>query len=160
MSKPKKKPLPPRRKRMNRRARLASARHGLPAFGGQNVVRGYARWFGVDHLCAVKELGMLGVTLDRLYVARLERTHREKGRASAEARARKKAASEAHGREPEDDSDDGFAFVAGRTTGGYAYGLTWEEDEAFEDPPQLRFALARLDLEVQEVSEVQTPRLL
>ena len=109
----------------------------LVAFEGQNVVRGYARWFGVNHLCAVKELGMLGVTLDRLYVARLERTHQEQVRASAGARVRKKAASEARGRVLEDDPDDGFAFVAGRTTAGYAYGLTWEQDEEFEHPSKL-----------------------
>ena len=30
------------------------------------------------------------------------------------------------------DYDDTFAFIAGYTSGGAAYGITWEEMEAFE----------------------------
>ena len=122
MSKRNKKPLPPRRKRMNRPARLASAKHWLRAFGGKNLVRGYARWFGVDHLCAVQELRMLGVAVDPRYVAMLERTHQEKVRANAEARARGEATAEAHRRGLEDDLDDNFAFVAGRTSAEFSCG--------------------------------------
>jgi len=137
MSKRKRKPLPPRRKRMNRPARLASARNWLEAFEGKNLVRGYAGCFGVDQLCAVKELRLLGVAVDPRYVARLERTHQEKVRASAEARARRDPVAEATRWDPEGDVDDDFAFVAGRTSAGFAYGLTAEEVRALEKGDEL-----------------------
>jgi hypothetical protein len=54
----KRKPLPPRRKRMKRQARLELARSWLTTFRGKNLVRGYTNWFGVDLLCAVKELSL------------------------------------------------------------------------------------------------------
>ena len=43
-------------------------------FSGKNVVRSYANWFGVDLLCAVKELSLCGVAVDPAYVAQFETT--------------------------------------------------------------------------------------
>lgn len=40
--------LGPRRKRMRRPARLMAAVKWRAGYGGKNIVRGYARWFGVD----------------------------------------------------------------------------------------------------------------
>ncbi len=57
---------------MNREARLQSAASFVPGYSGKNVVRGYARWFGVDLGCALKELTMLGVALDPLLVTRMQ----------------------------------------------------------------------------------------
>jgi hypothetical protein len=59
---------------MKRQARLESARTWLVKFSGKNVVRSYAKWFGVDLLCAVKELSLLGVAVDPAYVAQLKTT--------------------------------------------------------------------------------------
>lgn len=55
--------LPPRRKRMLRAARLASAKdtRWVESYVGRDIVRGYARWYGVDLVCAVIELRLLGV---------------------------------------------------------------------------------------------------
>ena len=110
----KKKGLPPRRKRMKRAARLASARHWLPRFEGKNVVRGYAKWFGVDHLCAVKELAILGVSVEPAYVAMLECTRRNKALAK-KAKERQAIDEETRRTEGVEDVDDIFAFIAGRT---------------------------------------------
>lgn len=68
------KPLSPRRKRMDREARLQSARHWLRGFSGEHVVRSYAKWFGVDLMCALGELQALGVRLEPSYVAAIKRT--------------------------------------------------------------------------------------
>lgn len=114
---------------MSRSGRLFSARQWVKAFEGKNLVRGYAKWFGVDRLCAAKELGMMGV-VDPTYVARLECRRHERVRMRAEARARAAARAEAHQRELLDEQDEHFAFIAGRTSAGFAYGLTWEEYEA------------------------------
>ena len=80
--------LGPRRKRMQRQARLQAAVKWRSGYCGKNLVRGYARWFGVDLVCAITELRMLGVDVD---VAR----EQDLGRAiaaRAEGRARWRAA--------------------------------------------------------------------
>jgi len=117
----KRKVLPPRRKRMKRQGRLTSARIWLAKFSGKNVVRSYAKWFGVDLLCAVKELSLLGVSVDPQYVAQLKTTfaaRRTRGPKTVE-----QTQSTGYGV----DWDDNFAYIAGRTEGGFPYGVTWEE---------------------------------
>jgi hypothetical protein len=37
-----------------------------------------------------------------------------------------------HSSSPRLDQDDTFAYIAGYTEGGFAYGVTWEEWEQFE----------------------------
>lgn len=90
MSKQKKKNrnLGPRRKRMRRPARLEAAVKWRAGYGGKNIVRGYARWFGVDLLCAMTELRILGVAVEAEYEQQIRRTVT----ARAEARARWRAA--------------------------------------------------------------------
>ncbi len=119
-----KKPLPPRRHRMKRAARLAAAPHWLPTYRGERVISAYARWFHVDLQCALIELRMLGVPLDPAYVSHVETTIRE--------RARKPPARRVDS--PEHDGygvewDDNFAYIAGFTAGGFPFGTTWAEVE-------------------------------
>lgn len=120
-SKKKKKALPPRRKRINRAARLRSAKKWLASFKGEKIVRGYARWFGVDLLCAVKELQLLGVELDATY---LEGLH-----ATLHYRRRKKPKTTADGPGGFGQSDEHFSFIIGYTSGGMPYGMPWSDDE-------------------------------
>ena len=89
----KRKPLPPRRKRMSRQARLASARSWLMKFSGKNVVRSYANWFGVDLLCAVKELSLCGVAVDPAYVTQLKTTFASRSSRRPETTSRRTAVS-------------------------------------------------------------------
>lgn len=77
--------LGPRRKRMQRPARLQAAVAWRAGYGGKDLVRGYARWFGVDRLCAVIELCMLGVEVDAGY----EQQIRDATAARAAARAKR-----------------------------------------------------------------------
>jgi hypothetical protein len=118
-SKRKKKALPPRRKRMKRASRLQTARKWLESFQGKTPVRGYARWYGVDLLCAAKELQLLGVELDAGYLERL--------RVTAENR-RCKRPSEAIEYDLVQ-TDEHFCFIAGYTFGGMPYGTPWSDDE-------------------------------
>lgn len=95
MSKRKKKKnrnLGPRRKRMRRPARLIAAVKWRSGYGGKNLVRGYARWFGVDPICAITELRMLGVAVDPEYEAQLRRTIAPRAGWRARRRAEKLAA--------------------------------------------------------------------
>ncbi|HUF40543.1 MAG TPA: hypothetical protein VMR20_01205 [Verrucomicrobiae bacterium] len=128
----KRSPLPPRRKRMTRPARLASAQHWIEKFSGKNVVRAYAKWFGVDLLCAVKELSLCGVAVDPAYLAQLKTTFSRRN-----SRRSKPPVADPRLAEYGIDWDENFAFIAGRTAGGFPYGTTWEELEAEargEDP--------------------------
>ncbi|MDW7650357.1 MAG: hypothetical protein SCK29_00855 [Bacillota bacterium] len=57
----------PRHKRMKRRSRLQAALHWIPKYPGKNLVRGYARHFGVNLPCAIIELEMLGHKIKQSY---------------------------------------------------------------------------------------------
>ena len=120
----KRKPLSPRRKRMRRQARLASARSWLIKFSGKNVVRSYAKWFGVDLLCAVKELSLCGIAVDPAYVAQLKATF-----ACRSSRRPKQPVGDLEPVGCGVDWDENFAYIAGRTEAGFPYGTTWEELE-------------------------------
>jgi hypothetical protein len=84
--------LGPRRRRMRRPARLMAAVKWRSEYGGNNIVRGYARWFGVDPICAITELRMLGVAVDPDYEAELRRTIAARAGWRARRRAVKLAA--------------------------------------------------------------------
>jgi hypothetical protein len=109
------------RRRAARRTRLKVAREWLPSFKGKNVVKGYAKKFGVDLGCALKDLQLLRVPLDPAYVERLRRRLQRRI-----DRRRPKEVSDI----PEGygvDWDDNFSLIAGFTSGGAPYGTTWEE---------------------------------
>jgi hypothetical protein len=88
----KKRNLGPRRKRMRRPARLQAAVKWRAGYGGNHIVRGYARWFGVDLLCAMVELRMLGVAIDAEYEQQVRRTIAARAAGRARWRASKLAA--------------------------------------------------------------------
>ena len=103
---------------MKRAGRLASAKHWLPTYSGKHIVAGYAKWYGVDLLCAVAELKLLGVPVAPSYEAQLRQT--------LSARAGKKRRSLVV--EPVDtESDFNLAYVAGYTSGGCPFGIPWDE---------------------------------
>ncbi len=124
---------------MKKQARLAHARSTgwVSKYQGKNIVKGYRKWFGVDWLTAVRELRMLGVDVPPEREAEIRRTLLA-GRAS-HRKAKKNKSPEAPLDEFVLDSDETFAFIAGRTSGGAPYGVTWEEMERLspgwqEDP--------------------------
>ena len=94
-------------------------------FSGKNVVRSYANWFGVDLLCAVKELSLCGVSVDPAYVTQLKTTF-----ASRSSRRPKQPVAAPQSVGYGVDWDENFAYIAGRTEAGFPYGTTWEEVEA------------------------------
>lgn len=109
---------------MDRTGRLQSARATgwVRSYGGKDLVRGYCKWFAVDPLCAIIELRQLRVEISQ----EREAHYRDVAQSKAKARlARKQADTE----ELEDfpDSDDTFAYIAGYTPAGFAFGVTWEE---------------------------------
>lgn len=59
---------------MKRPSRLQAARCWIPKYDGSNLVKGYSKHFGVDKLCAVNELTLLGYKIDEGYVKQLKQS--------------------------------------------------------------------------------------
>lgn len=124
-----KRTTPPGSSGWTKKARLQSGAHWIKTYEGKRLVRGYARHFGVDALCAALELCMLGVDIPEDQVKSI--------RASKEADVlKKKKRREEKARAEEEDrffeSNGPFAYIAGYTSGGAPFGVTWEEMEAIE----------------------------
>jgi hypothetical protein len=117
------KPLPPRHKRLNRQGRLQAAKAWLRSYPGKNIARGYRKHFGVDSLCAIRELRLLGVAIDPAYERAVLAA------SNAQKQKRKRKAEFVIGEE----SYYGFAFIAGYTAGGAPYGITIDEAESLTD---------------------------
>lgn len=127
------KPLPPRHKRLNRRGRLQAAEAWLRSYPGKNIARGYRKHFGVDSLCAIRELRLLGVAIEPAY---------EKAVLSA-SHARKKRRSRKDECVVSEESFLGFTFIAGFTSGGAPYGIP-KDEAGFPSAPDSLFSDARL----------------
>jgi len=112
---------------MTREARLSCARDTgwVDQYEGKRIVKGYRKWFGVDSLCAIVELRLLGIAISSEY----ETSVRNSIQSAAEARKKRKAERKRDEFEEYPDSDETFAFIAGYTPAGFPYGTTWEELE-------------------------------
>ncbi len=79
---------------MRRDARLLSAATWISTYSGnsKNIVRGYARWYAVDLICAITELRLLGVPVAAEYEAYVRRSISELAHTRARLRAARLAA--------------------------------------------------------------------
>jgi len=107
-----------------REKRLRRAKQWIGQYNGEHIVKAYKKRFSVDQLCAMAELKMLGVDLDPDYVERAT---------AAEMIRREQLAEKKREREEQEriskhaDQSDQFFYIAGYTSGGAPYGVTWEE---------------------------------
>ena len=114
------------RKQLRRTQRLSRGKNWLNNYEGANLIEDYGKRYGVDLLCAVVELRMLGADISEDYEYQL-RQEEEYKRLSKKSKSRKNI-------QKEDGfldgfSDENFAFMAGYTSGGVPFGLKWEEVE-------------------------------
>lgn len=128
----KKKGNTPKRKRLSRKDRLNSGKKWLETYSGKHIVNSYSKWFGVDKLCAIKELRMLGIEITEEYEEQIKKSIED---LTKERKRRKEEKENQIDSEPW--SDEVFAFIAGYTSNGVPFGITHEEMEAinreFED---------------------------
>lgn len=120
------KPLCPRHKRLKRMGRLQAAKHWLPQYEGKSIVKGYSKHFGVNMICAVLELRMLGYDISEDYLEKL------KAHDLLRQKIKEKSKREKELNLPDDIcqySDDTFCFISGYTSNGVPYGLAWDEFE-------------------------------
>jgi hypothetical protein len=108
----------PRHKKHSSGLRAKTAKSWIEKYKGKNIVKGYSKHFGVDLLCAVKELEVIGIKIDSQYVEQLkiQRLTSNKPR---------KNENELVITNP--DSEDNFYYIIGYTSGGAPYGITREE---------------------------------
>lgn len=118
----------PRRKRLKQADRLQSGKQWLANYTGTHPVRSYMKWYGVDLHCAITELQLLGLKLEK---DTLEQMLLAKEKMMAARKRKKEQAKlmEAITAENEDD----FAYIAGFTSGGCPYGITNKEMRVFND---------------------------
>jgi len=115
-----------KRWRMKREQRLQAAREWIPTYAGEDIVRGYRRWFRVNRLCALLELKTCGLPISD---ERIEAALKEEERLATQ-RAEQK---ELRALELRPDQDENFACIIGYTSGGAPYGLTWDEWDQTQD---------------------------
>ena len=114
---------------MKRSQRLQSAKIWLPEKIDKKIVKAYRKRYGVDWPTAFKELEMLGVEIDPIYKEQVLNTIQKQAEIKRCKRLERAAQDE---QELGHDQDERFAFIVGYTSGGAAYGLTWEEWDEIE----------------------------
>ena len=105
-------------------SRIARARNWLPTYEGTKVVRAYRKKFSVNIICAVRELQEIGYEFKPGYVDSLLKSEAARIELLKAKKAEKRLVEEQN-----DEQDDRFYYIAGYTSGGAPYGITWEEIE-------------------------------
>jgi predicted nucleotidyltransferase len=119
--------MSPKHTRLKRKQRLVVAKDWVRTYRGKNLVRGYRKHFGVDWLCAVTELQMLGYHIPEDYIKQLQMDEDRRRKVNEDRRRKREAeqVSETLGMY----SNEYFYYIAGYTSGGAPFGITWEEME-------------------------------
>lgn len=99
---------------------------------GGDIIKAYRKKFAVDRMKAVAELQMLGVSLKKEQIDREKAAVKAYQKLQKAKKARKKKIREQKKKQKEnpvfyEDQDDIFYYIAGYTSGGAPYGVTWEE---------------------------------
>ena len=116
---------------------------------GKNIIKAYRKHFHVEPLCALQELQILEYPLTDEQIDKFHQTERNKvlqeqakkrnRRARLEEKREQRRLKKSGMTNPRDmfsDSSDTFFYIAGYTSGGAPYGLTWEDMglEPYENP--------------------------
>jgi hypothetical protein len=127
--KKKKKTNAPKRKRLNRNQRIPEAKVWLPSYNGKNIVKGYSKWFGVDLLCAITELRLIGETISKEYENEVRKSLNAKQKKKKKNKTITNFEDEVY-----TDLENEFGF-AGYTSNGFPYGIRKDEleDEDFNN---------------------------
>lgn len=135
----------PRRKRLNREGRLRKAKEWIHTYNGKGIIKAYAKWFGVDWLCALDELKLAGVIISDEEEQKIVLAYNERIGQKRRERELRKAKSEVTKLIENEGKEFGFDIVIGYTSGGFPYGVKFEGeveqlqwvlyDEQFEEDP-------------------------
>lgn len=123
MNKKKKGANPNRHRTLKRETRLEIATTWIKNYKGNHLVKAYSKHFALDKLSAVNDLKLLGIHVSEKYIKELKALARAQEKKKLKLKEDKLFNS---------DSDETFFFIAGYTSGGAPYGVTWEEMEGNE----------------------------
>lgn len=126
------------KKRMPQAERLEKAKKWLASYEGNNPLKDYRKKFATDRMQTLHELRLLGLTFTEEQIAeekravqvRIQQEQAKKAKRRARRKAAKEPPSPLHS-----DQDDRFFYIAGHTSGGAPYGVTWEEMGLFPWEP-------------------------
>ena len=103
------------------------------AYNG-DIIKAYRKKFAVSHMKAVNELLLLGVALTKEQIEKEERAVKAYNDQQIAKKKKKKLKKEEAKRLKKqmhspfhEDQNDMFFYIAGYTSGGAPYGVTWEE---------------------------------
>ena len=118
-----------------RRERIKEARIWLASrhFKSEDeILLAYKKNFRVNGVCTRRDLYAAGI-LSPEKKAEFEKSleNRAIQQKQKNEQLKKKKELKKLGYDPED-QDENFAFIAGYTSGGFPYGITWEEQDEFE----------------------------
>lgn len=99
---------------------------------GGDIVKAYRKKFAVDRMKAVEELQLLGVSLTKEQIDREKAAVKAYQEIQRVKKAKRKRIREQKRMEKDNPlfseyQDDTFYYIAGYTSGGAPYGITWEE---------------------------------
>ena len=120
----KKKGITPKRKRLSRKTRLAVGGKWIKEYKGKNLIKGYSKWFGVDKLCAITELRMLGKEICEEYEKQVKKVLEDLAKARKQKKEEKQ---EWNNLEKDPWSDEAFAYMVGYSPNGVPFGIPQEE---------------------------------
>ncbi len=148
MKRRKRRPTRKGSKLRGRERRLALAPDWVGTYEGKRsrMVNRYRKTFQVDWECAIAELAELGVEHDTIRLAELRETVSGKRRDHPRQAPLTRWEFDAY-HEVEPTCDEHFAYIAGYTSGGFPYGISWEEwaseeegqpleDDSDSEPPR------------------------
>lgn len=78
----------PRRKRGSRRVRIENAKKWVLTYEGKDLVKGYSKWYGVDQLCAIIELEIIGYKISEKKKRDVQQTLEMKAKQKQRKKAR------------------------------------------------------------------------
>lgn len=109
-----------------REVRLQKARQWLVTYQGtpKHIVKHYKDRFHLDTSCALADLQSIGVAFTQEYLNAVKKNEADRIRIKREKDIEKKQEEYAA---MTDDMDGIFSYIAGYTSGGAPYGVTWEE---------------------------------
>ncbi len=67
-----------KKKRYTKKHRSGSSTNWIRDFKGENIVKEYSKWYGVDLICAIKELRDKGIIIDEEYEEKIKKRIEEK----------------------------------------------------------------------------------
>jgi hypothetical protein len=125
-----KRSITPKRKRLKRTQRISASKEWIKKYTGKNIVKGYAKWYGVDLICAIGELRIVGLNIPLDYEQKVKKTIEAN-------RIKRLANSQKRNKQTKDLEDDyligDFEFIAGFTSGGFPFGIRIGEIKDSDD---------------------------